>query len=418
MRAAILAVGSELLGTTRLDTNSLRLTKVLWRFGVHVGFKAVVGDNLDLLAEEIRRLSGRFDLLILTGGLGPTEDDLTREGVAKALGRRLERRPEIEAELERKFARFGLEMPEVNRKQADVIAGAQVIDNQRGTAPGLVIEEESTTLFLFPGVPTELEGMLDTALLPWLGDHRGEERTESVTLKLACLPESTVEERLAPFYENYGREGFSVLASVGEVTLQLTGTGTIASREEWLLARRTCLEEIFGEAIFASHAEATLEGVVGDLLRQTGATVATAESCTGGLIAERLTRLAGSSAFFRGGAVTYTNELKNALLGVSRDRLDRHGAVSSEVVCDMARGARTRLGSDFSLAVSGIAGPGGGSEEKPVGTVHVALAGPDKNGLLHRRLLLPGDRTRVRWLSSQWALELLRRRLLQEPEAV
>ncbi len=408
MRAAILAAGSELLGTDRLDTNSLRITEELGRYGVEVGFKCVVGDDLVLLADEITRLSGRYDLLLLTGGLGPTEDDLTREAVARAFDRALERSPTIEAEIESKFARMGFRMPEVNRKQADVVAGAEVIPNPRGTAPGQVVETAEATLFLFPGVPTELEGMLSSHLLPWLDERCQGRRTEMRVLCLACVPESTAEERLRPFYDEFGREGFSVLASPGQVTLQLTRGGNDEDRLVWLGERVERLREIFGSAVFADVEGGSLEKAVGDLLRRSGATVVTAESCTAGLIAERLTRVPGSSHYFLGGAVTYSDELKKRLLGVREETLETHGAVSEQAVREMAAGARTAFGADYALAVSGIAGPGGGSDEKPVGTVQLALAVPGGEEDRHRKLVLPGDRERVRWLSSQWALDMLR----------
>lgn len=412
MRAAILAIGSELLGTRRLDTNSLFLTAALRRFGVETAFKAVVGDSRAGIADEVRRLVGRHDLLIVTGGLGPTEDDTTREAVAAAFGRGIERREDLVEALRRRFARFGLEMPAVNEKQGDVIEGAEVLDNRRGTAPGLLVETEKAAVFLFPGVPVEAQWMAEAYLEPWLERRAGGDATETRVLKLACMPESQVEQDLAPFYAAFGGEGFSVLPSPGEVTLELTATGTAQQRSERLDPRCDRLRDLFRVAVFAQDADASLESVVGESLAAAKATVATAESCTGGLIAERLTRVAGSSAYFLGGVVSYANEIKMSALGVDPSTLDRHGAVSEEVVIEMAGGARDRLAADYAIAVSGVAGPGGGTKEKPVGTVHIAVCGPGRPR--HRRLRLPGDRERVRWLSSQWALDLLRRILLDE----
>lgn len=414
MRAAILAVGSELLGSRRLDTNSLFLTATLRRFGVDTAFKAVIGDHEGEIAAEVGRLVRRFDLLLVTGGLGPTADDLTREAVAAALDRGLSRRDELVDELRRRFASFGIEMPEVNKKQADVVDGAEVLPNPRGTAPGLRIDAtgEMATVFLFPGVPDETRGLVADHLEPWLVEHAGEATTETRVLKIACLPESRVEADLEPFYTEFGRDGFSVLPSPGEVTLELTATGTPEAREEWFLERSGSLRRLFSSALFTDRAEVSLETAVGEALLAAGATVATAESCTGGLIGERLTRVAGSSAYYLGGVVSYADEVKTEVLGVSAATLAGAGAVSEAVVVEMAVGARRLLGADHAIAVSGIAGPGGGTKEKAVGTVHLAVAGG--RGVRHRRLLLPGDRERIRWLASQWALDLLRRRLPAE----
>ncbi len=413
MQAAILAVGSELLGTERLDTNSLLLTGILRRFGVGLARKAVVGDSVAAIRAEVEASLERCELVLVTGGLGPTADDVTREAVAAAVGRGLAERPDLVEDIREKFARFGMRMPEVNRRQAQVIDGAEVLANRRGTAPGLRIERGDRTIFLFPGVPLELEGLAREALEPWLAGRSGGDRVESRYLKVACVPESTLEEMLAPVYGEFGGAGdFSVLSSPGEIVVAVTRAGPETARRAALEARVARLCEALGDAVFAHAERATLEATVGDLLRRAGATVATAESCTGGLLSERLTRVPGSSDYFRGGVVAYSNELKRRLLAVPEALLERHGAVSEEVARAMAAGAREALGSDWAVAVTGIAGPAGGSDEKPVGTVHVALAGPEPEGLGHRRLRLPGDRERVRRLACQWALDLLRRRLL------
>lgn len=413
MRAAILAVGSELLGAERLDTNSLLLTRQLARHGVVLCRKAVVGDELD----EIRGLLGELfeaaELVLVTGGLGPTADDLTRQAVAAALGRGLRESAAIVADIEAKFASFGMRMPAVNRRQAAVIDGAEVLANSRGTAPGLRLDHERGTLFLFPGVPHELVAMMQSSLVPWLERHVGRSPLGSRLLKVACVPESTAEEMLAPAYEEFGPEAIAILASAGELQVRLTARGGAAGPGGLdRLERRTAA--ILGEAVFSRRDDETLESVVGGLLETAGLSVATAESCTGGLVAERMTRVAGSSAWFVGSAVTYADRLKVDLLGVDRQLIESRGAVSREVAEAMSEGVRRRLGSDYGLAVTGIAGPGGGSQEKPVGTVHIALAGPADGAPAHRLLSLPGDRRRVRQLTSQWALDLLRRRLLAE----
>lgn len=411
MRAFILAVGSELLGTDRLDTNSLRLTELLERFGLELAGKSVVGDHEDRLVAEIRQRLGQADVLILTGGLGPTEDDRTRSAVARALDRGMREDPELVEWLRGRFRSFGRQMPEVNRRQAQVIDGARVLENPRGTAPGLHVEEDGKHVFLFPGVPREVGGMMRDHLEPWLLARLGEASLERRVIKVAGLGESDVEELLAPVYGRFGADAVAVLASPGEVRIVAQARGSGDQRAAWLDPLVEAVRGAVGRAVFALGAEATLEAVVVEALAERGLTLVTAESCTGGLIAERLTRVAGSSAAFLGGAVTYSNRLKSEMLGVDPQMLEEHGAVSEPVARAMAAGARARLGADLAVAVTGIAGPGGGSDEKPVGTVHLAVAGPS-DAIRHRRVTLPGDRKRIRQLTSQLALEMVRRRLI------
>jgi nicotinamide-nucleotide amidase len=411
--AAILAVGSELLGTDRLDTNSLRLTAALAAHGFELVRKAVVGDSEEEIARELRSLVGRVELVVVTGGLGPTADDVTREAAAAALGRRLVFDEEILRRIEARFREHGLRMPEVNRHQAEVIEGAEVIPNERGTAPGMRLEEAGTTIFLFPGVPFELDGMLASHFVPWLAARAGGMGRETAVLKVACLPESAVEERISPAYAELGREAITILARPGEIRLQVTAAGPPEERRARLAAMQARLAELAGDAVFAWREEETLEGVVGELLRRAGRTLAIAESCTGGLVAERVTAVPGSSDYFTGGIVAYGNQLKARLAGVPDELLAAHGAVSEPVARELAEGARRRLGGDYGIGVTGVAGPGGGSEEKPVGTVHLAVAGPGRPAD-HRKVRFPGDRERVRWQASQLALEMLRRRLLAD----
>jgi nicotinamide-nucleotide amidase len=417
MKAAILAVGSELLGTDRLDTNSLRLTALLDRYGVELRRKAVIGDSEEEIAAELRNLLGRvdlvpIDLILITGGLGPTSDDVTREAVAAALGRQLHLDEEVLAALEQRFQSLGWRMPEVNRRQAQVVEGAEVLANDRGTAPGLRVESGGTNLFLFPGVPNELEGLMVSALEPWLAERAGDVARETAVLKIAGLPESVVEERIAPAYEEFGREAITILANAGEIRLQATAAGPEAERRSHLQSMVARLSELAGDAVYTTRDEDTLESVVGDLLRAAGTTLTAAESCTGGLFSQRITAVAGSSDYFLGGAITYSNELKTQMVGVPPEMIDEHGAVSEPVARAMAEGVRRTLGSDWGVGITGIAGPGGGSEEKPVGTVHVAIAGPGDGDVEHRKLRLPGDRDRVRRFSAQVVLEMLRRSLI------
>lgn len=415
MKAAILAVGSELLGTDRLDTNSLRLTAVLERHGVELEAKSIVGDSVLNIGHEVHELLSFQDLVLVTGGLGPTADDVTREAVADALNRVLVLDEDVLAGIERRFREHGREMPSVNRKQAEVIEGAELIPNRRGTAPGMRLEWKSSTLFLFPGVPTEMEGMIESHLIPWLAERSGGAGRETVTLKVACLPESVVEERILPAYEEFGRERITILASPGEIRLRATAEGPEPERRRQLDAMSARLRELAGDAVFCGREDDTLEGVVGELLRKAGATLTVAESCTGGLLAERITRVPGSSDYFLGGAVTYTNELKTQVLGVPPEMLSEHGAVSEPVARTMAESVRRVFGSDYGVGITGVAGPGGGSEAKPVGTVHIAVAGP--GGVEHRKVRFPGDRERVRGQSAQLALDLIRRKLLEAVSA-
>jgi len=413
VRSAILAVGTELLGADRADTNSLRLSAVLADFGVAVQHKSVVGDDEAAIAREVSRLADEHDLVLLTGGLGPTADDVTREAVAAAAGRRLVHDPALEAELRQRFARFLRRMPETNLRQAAVIEGATLLPNRRGTAPALTLPLGSATLFLFPGVPFELEGLIAEHLVPWLARRTGGHKRETATLKVACVPESEVDERLQPAYAEFGREPITVLCSPGEVRVRMTATGDGAGRAARLQAMTARVRQLLGPEVFAATEAETLEEVVGVALRAAQATVATAESCTGGLIAERLTRIAGASDYLLGGVVAYSNALKTALLGVSQEILAVHGAVSEPVARAMAEGVVARTGARFGLAVTGIAGPGGGSEEKPVGSVHLALFdAAEPRASVHHLVRFPGDRERIRWQTSQLALDLLRRRLV------
>lgn len=420
-RACVVAVGSELLGTRRVDTNSLEIAEMLERYGIDLVAKSVIGDDVERLAGELRHRLAEVDLLVTTGGLGPTTDDATREAVARALGRDTYEDPEVVEHIRGLFASFDREMPEVNRRQAQVIEGAEVLRNDQGTAPGLRLEHRRpdggrAVIFLFPGVPRELRALMEAHLQPWLdvavgGDRRLEERV----LKVASLPESTVEERIAPAYQRFGAERIAVLASPGDIKVQYRAIGTEEERRELLDPMEEELRRLLGLAVYADRAEDTLEVVVGRLLDDAGRTVVTAESCTGGWIGKRFTDVPGSSAYYLGGVVSYTDELKEQLLGVPAETLEAHGAVSEETCRAMARGARERFGADYALAVTGIAGPGGGSEEKPVGLVYVGVAGPDdaEGGDVEvRRVKFPGERDRVRRLTSQFALELLRRRVL------
>ena len=417
MRAAILAIGSELLGTDRIDSNSLRITKLLERFGVELVGKLVVGDESSEIASGLKHFLQHADIIIMTGGLGPTEDDLTREAVASALGRGIYRDENLLQGLRDRFAGFGMKMSRVNEKQADVIDGAVVLKNPNGTAPGLEITEGASTIFLFPGVPSELEWMMAATIEPWLTARTEGEMIEARILRVACVGESNLEEMILPAYHEFGRTGISVLSSPGDVEIRLIASGSARARRDRLERLASRIHDLVGDAIYAEGEDATLEASVGALLAESERTIAIAESCTGGLVSERLTRVPGSSAYFLGGIVAYDNSIKTSLLGVESKTVERWGAVSQEVVAEMSAGVAARLDADYGVAISGIAGPDGGTAEKPVGTVFIGIKGTGGQAEV-RRLRLPGDRNRIRWLASQWTLDLIRRQILYRPDLV
>jgi nicotinamide-nucleotide amidase len=410
MKAEIIAVGSELLTPHRLDTNSLFLTRQLNRLGIELLRKQVVGDNAAHLHEAFRGALERVDLVISIGGLGPTADDLTRETVAELLGRALRRDETILQMIEERFRRFGRKMAEVNAKQAMVPEGATVLENKRGTAPGLWLESDGRIVVLLPGPPAELEPMFINVVEPRLQASAGGVRLHARELRVAGLTESEVEQRIAPIYQSYAGTQTTILAAPGEIELHLriwSEDGAGAEKQLDEIVERFTLA--LGQHIFTTEGE-TLEEVVAREMISHSATIGVAESATGGLVAQRLTRLAGSSAYFLGGVVCYSNSLKTALLDVPEELIESRGAVSAEVTRALADGIRHRTGATLGLAITGIAGPGGATAEKPVGTVHVALANADT--VTERALRFPGDRERVRWQAAQTALDTVRRYFL------
>jgi nicotinamide-nucleotide amidase len=408
--ASILAVGSELLGTTRLDTNSLFLTGELETMGLAVVRKACVGDEWPELEAELRLALARAPLLVVSGGLGPTADDRTKEVLAAVLGRLLVRDEELLGRLRERFRRRGYEMPKVNEKQADVIEGAVVLPNRRGSAPGFLVEAEGATVVLLPGVPAELKAMWSDEAAPRLARAFGSAGVHRRVLKVGGLPESVVEERIQPVYAAHAECPVTILANAGEVQLHFAARGAPERAAEELDRIEADFRKVLGGDIFGRDVE-TLEGIVGALLRGRGETLALAESCTGGLVAARLTDVPGSSDYFLGSAVTYANTAKAALLGVRAETLERSGAVSEEAAREMAAGARHRFGATIGFSVTGIAGPGGGTPEKPVGTVHLALDAADGTRL-HRRSLFPGDRALIRRWTVTSALVMIRQHLM------
>jgi nicotinamide-nucleotide amidase len=410
LTAEIIAIGSELLAPDRTDTNSLWLTEKLNRLGIEVKLKTIVGDDDARLEAAIGDATRRSKVVITTGGLGPTEDDITRKITARALGRRLLLDESVLAEIRQRFQGFGVAMPERNSRQAMVIEDAEVLPNPNGTAPGMFIDHQGTAIVLLPGPPREMRPMFETHVAPRLAGRAASLRVVRRMLRVAGLGESAVDEKIAPIYTQYDNPVTTILFNQSEIEIHLTARGRTEQEAEALLDRLSeQIEQRLGNAVF-SFAGETMEQVVGLKLSVGGYTIAVAESCTGGLIAQRLTDVPGSSKYFIEGVVAYANDAKTRTLGVEPILLLEQGAVSAPVAEAMAEGIRTRAETDFGLSVTGIAGPDGGTEEKPVGTVYIALA--DGRGTEHRKLKLPGDRQLIRWRASQAALDMLRRRLI------
>jgi len=411
LTAEIIAIGSELLLPDRSDTNSLWLTDQLNRIGIDVRLKTIVGDDDSRLEEVVKDAVKHSRVVITTGGLGPTEDDITRKVVARALNRRLSLDERVLEEIRARFRTFGIaNMPERNSRQAMVITGASVLPNPNGTAPGLYLQHEGCEVVLIPGPPREMKPMFENHVLPRISNLGGETCFCTRVLRIAGMGESAVDEKIAPIYTRYENPQTTILFNSSEIEIHLRAHGRTEVDAETLLDDLSLkIEHELGNAAFSFRGE-TMEEVIGRRLAMTEFTLAVAESCTGGLIAQRLTSVPGSSKYFLEGCVTYSNESKVRLLGVDKKLIKEFGAVSQQVARDMARGVRHRAKTDFGLAVTGIAGPGGGTPEKPVGLVYIALA--DDAHTEHRKLTIPGDRELVRWRASQAALDMLRRRLI------
>jgi len=406
--AACLAVGSELLGGEKLDRNSLTITRAVARYGVRVAEKRVAGDDVGDVAAAIGELLHRHDLVVVTGGLGPTADDVTRDAVARALDRPIEHDDEIMEWIHARYAAHGRRTPTFAPQMARVVQGARPLPNNRGTAPGMLVEVDGALLAVLPGPPWEMEEMLERDLLPELERWSAGTVRLTRTLVLGGVFESDVEEQVRHLYQRFGREDISILASFGVVRLVLTAAGVEDAARDRLDDMEAAFRDLLGDAVAGVDVGGLPEAVVVEL-RSAGQTMATAESCTGGLVSARLTDVAGASEVFVGGVVSYSNEVKECALGVPLETLVDHGAVSEEVARAMAAGARERLGADWGIGITGIAGPTGGTVDKPVGLVHWAVAGPD--GVWARHRVFPGTRPVVREWSLNSALDLLRRRL-------
>lgn len=410
LKAEIIAIGSELLTPHRTDTNSLWLTDRLNSVGINVCLKTIVGDDESRLEEAVRDALKRSDVIISTGGLGPTEDDITRKVFARVTGRQLMLDYEILEQIRNRLTSRGYQMTPNNERQALIPRDATVLPNPNGSAPGIKMDQEGKLVVLLPGPPRENQPMFNDHVMPDLERLSRGVRIATRVLKVTGIGESQLDDKIAPIYGEYTNPTTTILFTDSELEIHLTATAESVARAEEIVEELTDkLEEAIGQNVYSTRGE-LLEEVVGLRLRLKGYTLATAESCTGGLVAERITRVPGASEYFVGSVVSYTNQIKTELLGVPQEMIERCGTVSGEVAEAMARGIKERTGATIGLSVTGVAGPGGGTQAVPVGTVYVGLA--DDVMTSNRRLVLSGDRHLIRWRASAAALEMVRRRYL------
>jgi nicotinamide-nucleotide amidase len=404
--AEIIAIGSELLTPQKVDTNSLYLTDQLNGLGVEVVRKTIVGDERARLTDTILAALARSQVVVLTGGLGPTEDDLTRDAVAAALGRSMDFHQEISDRIEERLRRFGRKMAEINRRQAYIIQGAEMLPNDRGTAPGQWIAHNGVVMMLLPGPPNELKTMFERQCLPRLEKFLPPQVIRTRFFRSVGMSESELDQLISPVYTRYTNVSTTILAVSGEIHIHLRARCASAGEAESVLEDASGeIEPLLGDRIYSRNGD-SLEQVVGNLLRARQASLSVAESVTGGLLGGRITSVPSSSDYFRGGFVVYSDEMKTRLLGVPAEMLAEHSAVSEPVAKAMAEGARARTGSDYAVSMTGYAGPDGDQ----VGLVFIGLATPAETEV--RRVTFPADRERVRAFSTNTALDFLRRKLL------
>ena len=419
MSAEIIAVGSEMLTPHRIDTNSLFLTEQLNDLGIAVAFKTIVGDSMEDLLGAIRTALSRSEIIVFSGGLGPTRDDLTREAVAGALGLHMDRREDLLESLRQRYAARNIVMPPNNAQQADVLDGAEVLPNPNGSAVGQLLRtfigHDPRILILLPGPPKELKPLFIDEVKPRLQHAFPAAHLRRRVLRMALIPESQVDARCAPIYQQYNDVETTILAGSAEIQLHFVcAKPTAAAAQDRVDEVTSRVEAEMDDTIFSAHGE-SLPEIVLLHLGMRGLTLAVAESCTGGLLAERLTDTPGASRTFLGGAVVYADALKTSLAGVSPDLIRKHGAVSEQVARALAEGIRSRTGASIGISVTGLAGPAGADPtspdaHKPVGLVYIGIAGPGTDTQT-RQFNLTGDRERIRLWASQHALELLRRAL-------
>jgi len=412
--AEIIAVGSEMLTSQRIDTNSLYITDQLNALGVEVRRKLIIGDDRAQLTDAVQSALSHAGIVILTGGLGPTEDDVTRQAVADALNRELVFSQEICDAIEERFRRRQRKMAEINKRQAYVVAGAEVLPNVNGTAPGQWIADHGRIVIMLPGPPGELKPLFANECIPRLTKLLPAQVIRARFYRVTGFTESDLDALIAPVYTKYTNPSTTILASPGDIQIHLRARCESAEDAERLLAEiGDPIEALLGRHLFSRNGD-PLEVIIGTLLRERGATLSIAESCTGGMVGERITSIAGSSDYFVGGFVTYTDRMKTDLLGVDPALIAQHTAVSKEVARAMAEGVRARTNTTFAISITGEAGPES-STGAPVGTIFIGIAGPDEPPEA-LRFAMPGDRPRIRGFATQAALDLLRRRLLKIDE--
>jgi nicotinamide-nucleotide amidase len=405
MKAEIIAVGSELLTPDSIDTNSLFLTQRLNEAGWQVHLKTVVGDDREDIAGVLRAALERSSLILFSGGLGPTEDDVTRTAVSAALNRPLSSDSGVLEEMRKKFAARGFIMTKINERQSEVMQGAEVLDNPMGTAPGQWIEQSGRYIVLLPGPPRELKSMFDERVLPKIRRLGGGMRLACRSFHVTGITESELDSQIAPIYTEYPSVRTTVLAGTKHIAVRLyqwAPAGRAAELDE--LAEK--IRRKLGNSVFSEKGE-SMEEVIGNQLRGSGRTIAVAESCTAGMLGMHITRVPGSSDYFKGGILCYSNEAKIGLCAVPTQLIEKHGAVSAEVAEALARGVRNALHASIGVSITGIAGPGGGSAEKPVGLVYIGVSDGERTESRHR--IMPGDRESIRERSTYLALSWLRR---------
>jgi nicotinamide-nucleotide amidase len=411
LSAEIIAIGSELLTPNFIDTNSMYLTRQLNEIGIPVVMKTIVGDDENSLEQALRGSLERAQIVIATGGLGPTEDDVTKKVVARVLHRQLILNDDILAGIEKRFQARGIAMPKNNARQALILTGSDVLENKNGTAPGLWIGADRNSVILLPGPPSELMPMFEDTCMPRLKKLAGDMALSRRIYRTTGLAESTLDTLIAPIYDKFKNIQTTILAKPGQVDVRLTAHGkTQAEADRAVQELADKIENALQDYIFTNN-EQSMEEVVGMYLVMKQATIAVAESCTGGMLAERLTAVDGSSRYFMSGIITYSNQSKIDLAGIPPLLLEMQGAVSEEVARGLAESVREKIGTTIGVGVTGVAGPSGGSEDKPVGTVHIAVTGP--NGTQHHKFLFPGNRDRIRWQATQAALNMTRKMLAE-----
>jgi nicotinamide-nucleotide amidase len=409
--AEIIAVGSEMLTPDRLDTNSLFLTDQLNNLGIEVTAKHVIGDDRERLAAAVRRAVSASEFIVVSGGLGPTEDDITRDAVALALDRRQIFNAEISGAIEERFRKMLRVMPEINKRQAMVIEGAHILPNDRGTAPGQWIEEGGSVVMILPGPPHEMKSMFTRQCMPRLVRIVPPLVIRTLVLRVSGMSESDLDQTIAPIYKHYENPVTTVLAHNGDMQVHLRARCSTEGQAMALLAEvGGQVDTALGDRIYSRNGD-PLEAVVGKKLTDLRATLAVAESATGGGLAERISSVPGSSAYFLGGFIAYTTRMKMDLLGVPEELLKQFGPVSREIAEAMAVGARHRTGAAWAISITGNAGPTTDGDQAPVGTVYIGLAGPRDTTVGHR-VWPASDRARVRAFAAQMALDMLNRKLI------